>query len=256
MATALRPIGMLWVEGTLSYIEQLCLLSFLDQGHEVHLFHYGPIDGVPQGVILRDAREIHDPDRILTNRFGSPSMQADIFRLHLMRKTDMIWADSDVYCLRPIDPGTDYIVGDQGGGTICNAVMALPTDSETFKAYEAFVADEYPIPPWVDDARRAELLEAKAAGRPKHASQFGHSIFGPQALTWFLRSTGEIAHAARPAVYFPVPFRKAGELASLPAKELRAKYFDDGTTCVHLWGRRIRWWVRGEGRLLPNSLLG
>ncbi len=45
-------IGMLWVEGPLSYIEVLCAKSFLDAGHHVKLYHYKDVQNVPEGVEL------------------------------------------------------------------------------------------------------------------------------------------------------------------------------------------------------------
>jgi hypothetical protein len=58
---ALKGIGTLWIGGPLSFLEQMCLLSFVAQGHKVTLFHYGEIAHVPQDIEVIDAREIHDP---------------------------------------------------------------------------------------------------------------------------------------------------------------------------------------------------
>ena len=44
---ALKGIGTLWIGGPLSFLEQMCLLSFVAQGHKVTLFHYGEIAHVP-----------------------------------------------------------------------------------------------------------------------------------------------------------------------------------------------------------------
>ncbi|RZV99705.1 MAG: hypothetical protein EX266_14740, partial [Rhodobacteraceae bacterium] len=48
-------IAMLWMRGSLSFLEQLCVQSFLDAGHHVVLYSYEPIDRVPEGVETRDA---------------------------------------------------------------------------------------------------------------------------------------------------------------------------------------------------------
>ena len=51
-------IGMLWVEGQLSYLEQLCMVSFRDAGHPVRLYTYGAVSRVPEGIEVRPAAEI------------------------------------------------------------------------------------------------------------------------------------------------------------------------------------------------------
>ena len=50
-------IGMLWISGRLSYLEQLCVKSFVDAGHHVKLYTYEPVEGIPEGVETADASE-------------------------------------------------------------------------------------------------------------------------------------------------------------------------------------------------------
>lgn len=44
-----REIGTLWIGGSLSWLEQLCLKSFVDAGQPITLFAYAPIPNVPAG---------------------------------------------------------------------------------------------------------------------------------------------------------------------------------------------------------------
>ena len=60
------PIQMLWIGNQLSPIEQLCMKSFLYHGHQVDLFAYSDINGVPSDVTIRDASEIIEPSKILS----------------------------------------------------------------------------------------------------------------------------------------------------------------------------------------------
>lgn len=243
----LPGIGSLWVEGDLSYLEQVCLLSFVEQGHRVTLFHYGPVGNIPDGIDLVDAREIHDPKSIIFNKqFGTPVPQSDVFRLHMLAKTDLIWADADVLALKPFDD-TPHVFGFFTRRQLCNAVLRLPGESPALAAYLDYVSDEYPIPPWLDDGQRAEWEAQRARGEIKHASEQAHSVYGPKVLTWFCRVSGEIEHAREVPVYYPVPFRQAGDISDLPSAELTEKYLTDSTVAVHLWGRRIRWWIAGRG---------
>lgn len=239
-------IGSLWV-GRLSFIEQMCLLSFVAQGHAVTLFHYGTVENVPEAINLVDAREIHDPKKIIYNKqFGTPVVQSDIFRLHMMRQTELIWADTDVLCLKPF-LAASYQFGYFRRAQLCNAVMRLPVDSPGLAAYFDYVQDEYPIAPNLPPEEQAALRALKAKGAHKHASEQAHSIYGPGVFTWFMEQSGEITHAAPKSVYYPVPFRQAGTVNDLSSQELRERFVKDDTLAIHLWGRRFRWWVRGRG---------
>ena len=60
-----REVGTLWIGGSLSWMEQLCLKSFVDRGQQITLFSYEPIPNVPAGVIRRDGREVLDTDNFL-----------------------------------------------------------------------------------------------------------------------------------------------------------------------------------------------
>jgi len=66
----LPTIGMLWLEGPLSFLEQMCLLSFVSNGHKVVLFHYGEVENVPEGIELVSANEI-SLKRLSPNRTSS-----------------------------------------------------------------------------------------------------------------------------------------------------------------------------------------
>lgn len=248
MPDKLCGIGSLWVEGPLSFLEQMCLLSFVEAGHDVTLFHYGSVANVPDDINLVDAREIHDPSKILYNKqFGTPVVQSDIFRLHMMMKTDLTWVDADVLCVKPFSNLGQHVFGYFRRKQLCNAVMRLPSDSPGLAAYFDYVQDEYPIAPTLSDEKRQEAEYLKARGEYKHASEQAHSVYGPGVFTWFMEQSGEIEHATPTAVFYPVPFRGVGQVNDLHVRELRKKYIKEETLAIHLWGRRLRWWVRNTG---------
>jgi hypothetical protein len=100
-----REVGTLWIGGPLSWLEQLCLKSFVDKGQKITLFSYEDIPNVPDGVIRRDGREIIDTDDFIKyEQKNSYALFADWFRLHMIHQNPgMIWVDTDVYCYRPMD---------------------------------------------------------------------------------------------------------------------------------------------------------
>ncbi len=78
----LPHIGMLWIGGDLSFLEILCIKSFVDAGHPVHLFTYHDIGNAPDGVDIQDARNIlAGPPFLKYERTDSLALHADLFRL-------------------------------------------------------------------------------------------------------------------------------------------------------------------------------
>lgn len=96
---------MLWIGERLSTMERLCVASFVAHGHELHLYAYGPLAGVPEGAQLRDAREIMPASSVYTYATGpgagSPSAFSNEFRYKLLLERGGAWSDTDVVCLRP-----------------------------------------------------------------------------------------------------------------------------------------------------------
>ena len=102
---SLPTIGALWIGGSLTWLEQLCLKSFLAHGHEVILFTYGEVRNVPEGVKIQNGREIIDTEEFLLHgRTQSVALFSDLFRFHMIKKIpEIIYIDTDVYCLKPLD---------------------------------------------------------------------------------------------------------------------------------------------------------
>ncbi len=253
----LPVVATLWI-GNLSFLEQMCLNSFRDYGHRVVLYVYGPIRGVPEGIELRDANTVFPNENFIRHkRTGSPAIHADAFRYKMLELEDVIWVDADMLCLKPWDFETPWVFGwEAQDDQTCNAVLGLPKNSKTLKKLNEFCVDEYPIPPWADDGERKRLEEAKAAGDPVHVSELKWGVWGPAALTWFLRDTGEIEHAQNEQVFFPIPYSSRRELLK------PGHMIDDRLTNqaygVHLWNRRLRRKIFADdgGVVDPQSFVG
>jgi len=105
MSTAYAPVQMLWVGGPMSSLERLALVSWLKNGHEVHLYSYGKPANAPKGLHIRDARDIL-PAQADTQSSAdglAPVRFADKFSHALLLRHGGIWADIDVVCLKPLD---------------------------------------------------------------------------------------------------------------------------------------------------------
>jgi len=109
-----RVIQTLWTHGNLSTMERLCLKSYLDNGHEVHLYTYEGVPNVPNGVIIKDGNEIISKDFLDYRTFINNGTFADFFRYKLLYDRGGFWVDTDLICLRPFDFEAEYVFGEMG----------------------------------------------------------------------------------------------------------------------------------------------
>ena len=94
------------------------MTSFMRCGHPVHLYIYGHVDGVPEGVTVLDGRSILPEERICRygpaagSGEGSLALFANIFRYALLARLGGIWSDCDMVCLKPLDEviAADYVI--------------------------------------------------------------------------------------------------------------------------------------------------
>lgn len=253
----LVEVASLWIGGELSWLEQLCLKSFVDAGHRTTLFTYGNVEGVPKGVYVEPADGIFRSDKVIRHaRTGSPAYHADVFRLHLINDHDVIWVDTDAYCVRPfIRPSSGHYHGwiSDNVKQINNGVLGLPKTSKTLKAMLDFTSDEYPIPPWYSREKQAELQSLKDSDRGVHVSLLPWGVWGPNALTHFLHDTGEVKYAQPKDVIYPVPFSHKRALLKPRRRHLVEEWVTENTTSIHFWGRRFRSAVSETGGIPPKG---
>lgn len=241
---ALAKIASLWIGPELSWLEQLCIQSFLDAGHDFTLFVYDDVKGVPDGVKIADANDhLKSTEFIRHARTGSPAYHADQFRLRMIRDTNLTWVDTDAYCVNP------FVIGRHGHlhgwisdarPQINNGVLKLPKKSKTLKAMLDFTSDPYPIPPWYAEDKRAELQRRKDRGDGVHVSLLPWGVWGPNALTHFLHATGEVKHSQAKHVLYPVPFSHKRSLLKPRRRYIVEEAVQPDTLSIHFWGRRFR----------------
>ncbi|WP_299303098.1 hypothetical protein [uncultured Litoreibacter sp.] len=251
-------IAQLWIGGNLTYMEQLCAVSFRDAGHHVKMYTYGEVGNIPDGIEVCDANEIMSMDHVIAHkRTGSPAPQADKWRYNMLAKTDdQIWADTDAYCVKKFTSSNGHFHGWESEHHINNGVVGLPADSDTLAGLIDFTSDEYAIPDWFKPELRDEMAQKKAAGNPVHVGEQSWGVWGPQALTHFLHKTGEHKYAMPIEALFPISFKKR-RLMLKPNLDL-SHYVTDNTLSIHFWGRRMRMRIieRENGEPHPDSLIG
>jgi len=129
-----RVVQGLWIGSPLSIMERLSIKSFLDNGHEYHLYTYDELKDVPAGTVIKDGNEILPASAIFKYK-DRPSYSAfsNFFRYKLLLERGGWWVDSDVVCLRPFDFSEDLVVSSQlsAAGQIPNVgAIKAPKGSE------------------------------------------------------------------------------------------------------------------------------
>ena len=251
-------IAALWIGGDLSYLEQLCLKSFLDVGHHLKLYSYEPIGNAPEGVEHADANEILPQTDFLRHaRTSSPALHSDLFRYHLLKKVDRtIWADTDAYCVKRFETATGHFFAWESDKDVNGGVLGLPQDSEALGRLLDFTQDEFAIPVWYGESYRQELEAARDAGNPVHVGDQPWGVWGPHALSHFLKATGEIRYALPRVALYPITFKER-MLLTRPGVPM-ADHVTPDTYSIHFFGRRMRRRLveKFDGIPKPRSIIG
>lgn len=232
-----RRLASLWIGRSLGWLEHLCLMSMLRQGHEVVLYSYCPVENVPEGVQLADAREIHPVDEIFVHwRNLSPSMQSDLFRYNMIHQTGDVWIDLDMFLLNPIPMERAHLFAKENDNIIGNALLGLPAQSPVTSSLLAHAEEALAAP----ETERGERIEnAFGTGLPAVKLMTAVHVFGPQALTEELERQGLAGEALPSESVYPLTFGHVPLLARGTPEDVEA-FLSEETLGVHIWGWRMR----------------
>jgi mannosyltransferase OCH1-like enzyme len=105
-----RIIQGLWVGPELSVMEQLSIASFLQNGHEYHLYVYDDIKNIPTGAVVKDANQILPASRIFQYKHHATYAGfSNFFRYKLLLERGGWWVDTDTICLRWFDFPEEHV---------------------------------------------------------------------------------------------------------------------------------------------------
>jgi hypothetical protein len=217
MTMAKPSFATFWAGRTVSPYEAACITSFLVRGYDYTVYSYDRPDNLPDGVTLRDAREITEEGNV--QRFlirGRPNLShfSDLFRYELFRRTDHIWVDTDMLLLRPLDlPSYDTLLAREETASLCGAIMRL---DRTHPSLGTLIART--------EALRDQELVWGATG-PRLLT----AIFGRQAV---------LQQAYEPKWFFPVHFNDAWKVFLPEFRDESAQLCQSAYT-THLWNDRM-----------------
>ncbi|MDO5631978.1 MAG: glycosyltransferase family 2 protein [Paracoccus sp. (in: a-proteobacteria)] len=245
----LAPIGSLWIDGPLSWLEIASVRSFVELGHDYVLYSYGTVPNLPQGAQLRDAREVWANDDIITHaKAGSPAIHADVFRAIMVRDTGRVWVDTDIIALKPFPAAMEWFIGHERDDKLLlgNAVMGAPRGSETIRLLADFLTTPNAIPPWLSQGQRKRMQTALDTGETLNLGDLPWGATGPVALTHFAKETGELAHAQPTHVFFPISFQQRKLLTENASLDRATQLIgQDKVLAVHLYSRWMRKYTKG-----------
>ena len=161
-----HPVASFWAGEDLSFVEQMVIRSYLEQGCDFTLYLGHPVGGIPQGTPVRDAAEIMPRPDFAGDAPGRKQLAvwSDLFRIRLLRQRPVIWADLDAYCLRPYDFPGGYVFGRNNDKGILSGVLALPQASPALNWMADFIAQEQLELPWAEPAWIARRARAGTLG--------------------------------------------------------------------------------------------
>ncbi len=220
----LPEIQMLWVEGELSELERLSILSFLRNGHPVRLFSYRPIPKLPQGVLQEDARAILPETEVFANPAadgnGGLTVFANFFRYQLLLQRGGIWSDCDVVCVRPISFAEDmeYVFATER--------IRVPAGAKT----EAQVTNCFFKAP----AKSPVASKALEIARSKDLATAPWGSTGPQALHEAATELGLGSYMLAPDVICPIDWWQIPDLVS------GISVLPPNAYAIHFWNERWR----------------
>jgi hypothetical protein len=133
----LLSLASFWAGQGMSALDKACLRSFVSGGHLVTLYSYENVGGLPEGITLRDAREIVSYESRGAFLYqGKPDLAhfSDYFRYQMMVRSPHVWIDTDMLMLRPLDFGpVANLFAKETEKSICNAILRIPSSDPALK---------------------------------------------------------------------------------------------------------------------------
>lgn len=230
----LKPIHALWIGDRLSKLEQMCARSFVAHGHQFNLYTYSDLAGLPQGVNLRDARDILPESAVYRSDGGRLSSFSNYFRWAVLQKHGGFYVDMDVVCLKPLKFESDIIFGYESEKVISCAMMSFPR-AHTFVNAMYNACDDVNCFQPIDTHKTVlkKIVRKALYGKEKSRAKTRFSEpGGPTYFTKYLRYYGLIDHAMPEEFFYPIPLR---DWETVFRPDPSAFEAIKGAHTVHLW---------------------
>src|ERR1022692_1286129 len=202
-----KVIQSFWT-GPITDMERLCVKSYLDHGHEFHLYTYESLSNLPAGVSVKDANEIIPREQM--EKFANPQQFSDHFRYSLLYKLGGWWMDMDTVCLRPFDFEEEYVF----------ALVPTPTVS----IYNGFIKVPT-LSPLME-----YCMQGTSNGTKDTLAEKSFQALGPLLITRGIRELGLERFVLPGDIFDPVHWDRAEQIINPNVKWDLSKSY-----CVHLF---------------------
>ena len=239
----LLDLATFWAGPTLPALDRACLASFANHGHNVTLYSFEEVRGLPDGVMWRDAAGIVPRESVDAFIYqGRPNLShfSDYFRYRLFTATGETWVDTDMVSLRAAPAS---LVSERNGNSlfaketprsICGAIMRI-------------------------DNSDSKLIELLSRTERLMNTELVWGATGPRLLNQVLGLSSMLDRAYGPEIFYPVHY-------DLFWKPLLPEYADECAALsstaftLHLWNNivvRLGYWKElapPEGSFLAAAL--
>ena len=198
-------VNMFWHGSVLPPYAGFCMRSFIDRGHTIRLFTYGPLE-LPTGVMRADAGCILNSDEL--PRYHSIAAFSDAFRYELLLKEGGWWVDVDVVCLTDTLPEASYAWAEQEPGVVNGAILKFPKG----------------------DAILAQL----AAAARELSSRTKWGAIGPSLMSSVLHGCNPLDRAGSTSEFYPLHWLEAPQFL-LPEHKSDILRRIEHSMFLHLW---------------------
>jgi hypothetical protein len=210
----MRPDVVTFWHGPLDRLRTLCLRSQVAAGHNVKVYSFDPLPGLPEGVVNAEAEavlphafseKLRPPQPDGSWRDWTTLQFSDFFRMRLMAQKAGLWLDADVLLLKPveIDPARPYFALERPR-QLGNSVLYLPAGDPIVTAYADLMQQDELTPNWLSLRHRLVFAMRRLRGGSQRLSDIRVAIYGPASLTALARRSGAIAHALPKRSFYAV----------------------------------------------------
>lgn len=225
-------------------MEQLCINSFLCNGHEYHLYTYDEIKEIPKRTIQKDASAIITPDKIFKNKDRETYAGfSDLFRYKLLLENGGFWVDTDVVCLRPFNFISDYVFAKS------RRRKAHDYHKEKF-SIESCVIKSKP------DSEIMHYCYEVSMNKNPQSIEWGE--IGPDLLSYAIQKFNLNKYVARAETFCPIEWRLRHRFLSSSILVTWCeiiKLFLFRSKAVHLWNEMWRQDGIDKNRIFPRHCI-
>lgn len=156
-----ETVNFVWIGAKLGGLHVACIRSFQRHGYRAVLHTFDAPADIPDGVEIFDASQLLSRHEIVAyKREKSLALTANY---RLLEAGLGLYADCDVYCLRPF-PQQEWLFGWETNGVINNAVLKAPADSDLVRSLVQSTTGRHFIAPWWSPRKKAAYSQLKKLG--------------------------------------------------------------------------------------------